>query len=71
MLPAWTLLTAQTRELFRREAGIDDATWVRGRGWALSAGLGAVYAYGTTNQALAVAGRHAINEATADYRDKS
>ncbi len=42
MLPAWPLLTAQTRDLFRSTAGIDDATWVRGRGWALSAGLGAV-----------------------------
>jgi aminoglycoside phosphotransferase (APT) family kinase protein len=26
MLPAWALLTAQTRDLFRSKAGIDDAT---------------------------------------------
>ena len=71
MLPAWTLLTAKDRDLFRSEAGIDDATWVRGRGWALSAGLGAVRVYRTTNQALAVAGWRAVTETVADYRDKS
>jgi aminoglycoside phosphotransferase (APT) family kinase protein len=31
MLPAWALLTAQTRELFRTEVDVDDATWARGR----------------------------------------
>ncbi|HXW79740.1 MAG TPA: aminoglycoside phosphotransferase family protein [Acidimicrobiales bacterium] len=71
MLPAWALLTTQTRDLFRSEAGIDDATWVRGRGWALSAGLGAVRVYRTTNKALALAGWRAITETIADYRDKS
>jgi aminoglycoside phosphotransferase (APT) family kinase protein len=68
MLPAWTLLTAQTRDLFRAEAGVAEATWVRGRGWALSAGLGAVRVYAVTNPVLAGAGRHAIAEAVADYR---
>ena len=71
MLPAWALLTNQTRDVFRSEAGVDDATWVRGRGWALSAGLGAVRAYRATNKALASAGWRAIAETTADYRDKS
>ena len=71
MLPAWTLLTNQTRDLFRSEAGVDDATWVHGRGWALRAGLGAVRAYRATNKALASAGWRTIAETTADYRDKS
>ena len=68
MLPAWTLLTAQTRTVFRAESSVDDATWVRGRGWALSAGLGAVRVYRHTNPVLATAGQHAIQESTADYR---
>jgi aminoglycoside phosphotransferase (APT) family kinase protein len=68
MLPAWTVLTARTRDLFRAGLGIDDATWARGRGWALSAGLGAVRVYRTTNPALAAAGWHAIDETVADYR---
>ncbi|EAP98283.1 aminoglycoside phosphotransferase [Janibacter sp. HTCC2649] len=32
---AWTLLTPDGREVFRERLGIDDATWARGRGWAL------------------------------------
>jgi aminoglycoside phosphotransferase (APT) family kinase protein len=32
---AWTLLTADGRRAFRERLAIDDATWARGRGWAL------------------------------------
>ncbi len=32
---AWTLLTADGRRAFRERLGVDDATWARGRGWAL------------------------------------
>lgn len=32
---AWTLLTADGREAFRERLSVDDATWARGRGWAL------------------------------------
>ncbi|MGW2892263.1 aminoglycoside phosphotransferase family protein [Streptomyces griseoruber] len=32
---AWTLLSAGGRGLFRKRLGVDDATWARGRGWAL------------------------------------
>jgi aminoglycoside phosphotransferase (APT) family kinase protein len=32
---AWTLLTADGREAFRTRLAVDDATWARGRGWAL------------------------------------
>jgi hypothetical protein len=70
MLPAWTLLTTGTRGLFRAESGADDATWVRGRGWALSAGLGAVRVYRVSNPALAAAGQRAIAETIADYQRK-
>jgi aminoglycoside phosphotransferase (APT) family kinase protein len=70
MLPAWTLLTTASREVFRVESGADDATWVRGRGWALSAGLGAVRVYRVTNPVLAAAGHRAIAETIADYQHK-
>ncbi len=37
---AWTFLDADTRPLFRHALGdVDDATWTRARGWALSHGL--------------------------------
>lgn len=32
---AWTLLTAEGRRVFRERLSVDDATWTRGRGWAL------------------------------------
>jgi aminoglycoside phosphotransferase (APT) family kinase protein len=32
---AWTLLTAAGRQAFRDRLSVDDATWTRGRGWAL------------------------------------
>ena len=67
MLPAWTLLTAASRELFRAAADVDDTTWLRGRGWGLHLGLGAVHVYRRTNPVLAATGRHAIVEAVADH----
>jgi aminoglycoside phosphotransferase (APT) family kinase protein len=72
MLPAWAVLSAETRDRFRAElvrAGtqVDDATWVRGRGWGLGLGLGAVHFYRATNPVLAAIGRHAIAETIVDY----
>ncbi|WBB77590.1 aminoglycoside phosphotransferase family protein [Micromonospora sp. WMMD882] len=32
---AWTLLTTDGRQAFRERLSVDDATWARGRGWAL------------------------------------
>jgi aminoglycoside phosphotransferase (APT) family kinase protein len=65
MLPAWTLLTASTRDVFRAQAQVDDATWRRGRGWGLYFGLGALHVYRVTNPVLAAIGRHAVTEAIA------
>ncbi|MGI9008414.1 MAG: phosphotransferase [Streptosporangiaceae bacterium] len=62
MLPAWAWLTAETRGLFRAEIKVDDATWARGRGWALSLGIGAAHFYQLTDPVLAAVGRHAIAE---------
>lgn len=68
MVPAWTLLTAATRPLFRAASGVDDDTWIRGRGWALKAGLGAVRRYGAGDRPQAVTGRYALSQAIADHR---
>jgi aminoglycoside phosphotransferase (APT) family kinase protein len=32
---AWTLLSGESREAFRSQLAVDEATWVRGRGWGL------------------------------------
>jgi aminoglycoside phosphotransferase (APT) family kinase protein len=71
MVPAWTLLTAETRPLFREASGVDDDTWIRGRGWALKAGLGAVRRYGVGGHPQAVIGQHSLSQIIADYRQAS
>lgn len=35
LVVAWEVLDAPARELFRQRVGVDDATWLRGRAWAL------------------------------------
>jgi aminoglycoside phosphotransferase (APT) family kinase protein len=35
LVMAWTFFTDQSRALFRSGLALDDATWARGRGWAL------------------------------------
>ncbi len=41
---AWTLLRDPARETFRAAVAVDEATWVRGRGWALWKALSTVMA---------------------------
>ena len=47
LIVAWEVLDPPARELFRRQVGIDDATWLRGRAWALSITL-MIWYYWTT-----------------------
>jgi aminoglycoside phosphotransferase (APT) family kinase protein len=51
VMVAWTYLSAESRDVFRSELGVDDATWTRGRGWALQFGLRAA-AYSADNPVL-------------------
>ncbi len=44
---AWEILDPPAREIFRRELAVDDATWLRGRAWALSITL-MIWYYWTT-----------------------
>ena len=50
---AWNLLPVGARSLVREELGVDDATWVRGRGWALWTGICALPYYREANRELA------------------
>lgn len=65
-MPAWTYFTAETRDAFRAALAVDEATWARGRGWALSVGVIAFPYYVRTNPVLAGIGRRAIDEALGD-----
>ena len=39
VMVAWKVLSAETRDIFRTALSVDEATWARGRGWALSQAL--------------------------------
>jgi aminoglycoside phosphotransferase (APT) family kinase protein len=63
---AWAVLPRELRPAFREALGADDATWARGRGWALSVALIQLPYYWQTNPALAQNARHVIREVLAD-----
>ena len=67
LIVAWSLLPAEARNVFRAELDVDDATWARGRGWALSIALIALPYYEDTNPVFAAVARHVIREVLADY----
>ena len=47
LVVAWEILDPPARDLLRRHVGVDDATWLRGRAWALSITL-MIWYYWTT-----------------------
>jgi aminoglycoside phosphotransferase (APT) family kinase protein len=54
VMVAWKLLSATDRQRFRTALSVDDATWARARGWALSQALGALSYYTDENNPLLV-----------------
>jgi aminoglycoside phosphotransferase (APT) family kinase protein len=66
LIVAWNLLPARDRPAFREALGVDDVTWLRGRGWALSISIIQLPYYQHTNPALAANSRHVIAEVLAD-----
>ncbi len=70
LMVAWNLFTARSRAAFREAMAVDDATWARGRGWALSPAVVALPYYRETNPGLAAIARHAIAEVLADQESR-
>ncbi|MDG4780358.1 aminoglycoside phosphotransferase family protein [Micromonospora sp. WMMD961] len=60
LMPAWNLLDAGSRETYRRALDVDDATWERGRGWALAQAINALPYYVETNPVMADIARHTL-----------
>ncbi|MFJ5611345.1 aminoglycoside phosphotransferase family protein [Streptomyces sp. NPDC093221] len=60
LFPAWNLLPPDAREVLRGALGVDDATWRRGRGRALSQAVNALPYYRETNPTMARNARHVI-----------
>ncbi|MFF0748117.1 aminoglycoside phosphotransferase family protein [Streptomyces sp. NPDC004267] len=67
MMAGWTFLTPETRPLFREAAQVDDATWARGRGWALCWGIVTEHYYREKNPVLAAVAHRAWSEALPEY----
>jgi aminoglycoside phosphotransferase (APT) family kinase protein len=65
---AWNLLPDHARDAFRSALGVDDATWARGRGWALYTGLIALPYYKDSNPVLAAIAAHSISQVLADHK---
>jgi aminoglycoside phosphotransferase (APT) family kinase protein len=75
---AWTLFAGKSREAFQARLPVDEATWARGRGWALwKALITLVRALETSRDEAAVAGlrfgwrwaaRHIIEEVVTEHR---
>jgi aminoglycoside phosphotransferase (APT) family kinase protein len=66
VMAAWAILCGDARDVFRRAAEVDDDTWARGRGWALSTALIALPYYGETHPPRAANARFRIREVLAD-----
>lgn len=66
LIVAWYVLPAGARDVFRAALDVDDATWVRGRGWALSIALMELRYYRDTNPVMADIARHVVREVLAD-----
>ncbi len=67
LLPAWNLFTGESRAAFREALAVDDATWARGRGLALSQAVGAISYYRDTNPAVLRWGLRMTQEILTDF----
>lgn len=64
---AWNLFSPKTRPVLRAALQVDDATWTRARGWALTTGLNAYTSYAATNPLVAVNTRRQISQVLIDH----
>ncbi len=67
LLPAWNLFEGESRRAFRAALAVDEASWARGRGSALSQAIGALGYYRETNPAIVRWAQAMICEVLADH----
>ncbi len=70
LIAAWSLFEGASRQAFREALAVDDATWARGRGWALSIALVALPYYRHTNPVIVETSLRTIARVLADHRDR-
>lgn len=66
LIPAWNLLPAPARAEFRAGVRVDDDTWARGRGWALSMAAVQLPYYRTTNAVISNNARYVFDQVLRD-----
>jgi aminoglycoside phosphotransferase (APT) family kinase protein len=72
VMVAWKVLTADTRDIFRSALSLDESTWARARGWALSQSLVALSSYTLeTNPVLVLEAQRWMAEVLADHASPS
>jgi aminoglycoside phosphotransferase (APT) family kinase protein len=64
--PAWNVFAGASRARYRAEVNADDASWLRGRGWALFQAVMALPYYWYTNPGMIRQASHALAEVLAD-----
>jgi aminoglycoside phosphotransferase (APT) family kinase protein len=68
LLGAWYLFDNEARATFRAALAMDDASWARGRGWALSMALIALPYYRQTSPAIVAGALRAVREVLDDHQ---
>jgi aminoglycoside phosphotransferase (APT) family kinase protein len=63
--PAWNMFAGDSRRRFRAELDVDDASWLRGRGWALCQAVCALPYYWDTNPGMVRQASHALAQVLA------
>lgn len=62
LIAAWSVLSEDSRKIFRSMLDVDEATWTRGLGWALSIAIIIIPYYQDTNPGLTAIAHRMINE---------
>jgi aminoglycoside phosphotransferase (APT) family kinase protein len=64
--PAWNVFAGGSRARYRAELEVDDASWLRGRGWALFQAVMALPYYRHTNPGMIRQASHALAQVLGD-----
>jgi len=64
---AWTFFNGKSREMFRKTLQLDNATWARGRGWALWKALITCVPHSVIDNSEVEKARRVIDEIIDDY----
>ena len=64
--PAWNVFAGESRTRYRAELDVDEASWLRGRGWALCQAVVALPYYWDTNPGMIRQASHALAQVLAD-----